>query len=100
MNAHYMWEELGFDVLEAQDGHAAISVLESRPDVAVLFSDCRMPAMSGPDLATLVAERWPHVRTVLTTGYYDVSVQGWQVLQKPYTVADLARTADDLLAAS
>jgi FixJ family two-component response regulator len=37
-------------------------------DVTVLFTDCDMPGLKGPALATIVSERWTHVRIMLTSG--------------------------------
>ena len=36
-------EENGFSVLEAKNADAALKVLESRPDVKLLFTDVQMP---------------------------------------------------------
>lgn len=91
MNAVYLFEDMGFEVLEASNGAEAIDVLEGRPDVTLLFSDCRMPVMTGPELAEVVAERWPQVRIVLVTGYVNVLPKNWPVLWKPYTARDLER---------
>ena len=91
MNAVYLFEDMGFEVLEAGNGTEALAVLEGRPDVTLLFSDCRMPGMTGPELAEVVAARWPHVRIVLVTGYVNLPPKSWPVLWKPYTARDLER---------
>jgi two-component system, response regulator PdtaR len=55
-------EENGFSVLEANDADAALKVLESRPDVKLLFTDVQMPgSLNGMELAREVHARWPHV---------------------------------------
>ncbi|MEM1293388.1 MAG: response regulator [Cyanobacteria bacterium P01_H01_bin.162] len=38
-----------FKVLRAESGHAALGVLETHPDIAVIISDQRMPGMSGTE---------------------------------------------------
>lgn len=64
-----MLEDEGFTVIEAATADAAWSVLESRDDVAILFTDVEMPgSMNGLDLARRVAARWPHIRLVITSG--------------------------------
>jgi CheY-like chemotaxis protein len=60
--------EAGFHVLEAAHGKAALDVLESRPDVGMLFSDVDMPLLDGFALARLVAVRWPHVPILTPEG--------------------------------
>jgi CheY-like chemotaxis protein len=51
-------EENGFSVLEATDADAALKVLESRPDVRLLFTDVQMPgSLDGMELARKVHRR-------------------------------------------
>jgi DNA-binding NtrC family response regulator len=62
-------EDDGFEVLEADSAEAALRILESRADeIALLFSDIRMPGMSGIDLLKAVQQRWPHIRLILSSG--------------------------------
>jgi two-component system, response regulator PdtaR len=62
-------EENGFSVLEAENAEAALKVLESRPDVKLLFTDVQMPgSLNGMELAREVHARWPHVLLVITSG--------------------------------
>ena len=84
MNAVDLFEEMGFEVLEASNGLEALAKLEERPDISLLFSDCRMPGMTGPELADKAAARWPHLRVVLATGYVHLKPTGWPLLLKPY----------------
>ncbi len=66
-----LFEELGCDVLEAADGPEALQRLEERPDVSLMFTDCRMPGMSGPELAQAMRDAQQDVllRTSLTGGH-------------------------------
>lgn len=91
MNAVDLFEEMGFEVLEASNGNEALAVLEARPDVDILFSDCRMPGLSGPDLAAIAAERWPSLRIVLVSGYVKVAPTTWPLIAKPYDASTLER---------
>jgi CheY-like chemotaxis protein len=62
-------EENGFSVLEAKDADAALKILESRPDVKLLFTDVQMPgSLNGMELAREVHARWPHILLVITSG--------------------------------
>ncbi|WAJ29475.1 response regulator [Antarcticirhabdus aurantiaca] len=93
MYAADMFEDLGVEVLEARDGVEALEILERRPDVSLLFSDCRMPRMTGPELAEEASKRWPSLRIVLASGYTDVRPTRWPLIAKPYDAAILAGIA-------
>jgi CheY-like chemotaxis protein len=91
MNARDMFEDMGFEVLDAADGREALDVLESRSDIALVFSDCRMPRMTGPELAKTAARRWPSLRIVLVSAYHDTPVPDWPLISKPYDAGTLER---------
>ena len=62
-------EVAGFIVIQAQDGAAAIVVLESGADFQILFSDIQMPGpIDGVGVADLVCEQRPGTPIVLTSG--------------------------------
>jgi len=85
----------GCEVIEAGSGADALVQLEKRPDVSLMFTDCRMPGMSGPELAEAAAERWPHLRIVLVTGYHNMQTPGWPVVWKPYDARTIERVVDE-----
>src|SRR6266545_732479 len=61
--------DAGFQVLEAGNGHDALALLESNPDVRVLFTDLNMPgSMDGLMLAFMASVRWPHLALILSSG--------------------------------
>ena len=63
-------EDAGFEALEAADADEAIAILETRPDIRILFTDIRMPgSMDGLKLARAVKDRWPPVKIILTSGH-------------------------------
>lgn len=95
MNAVDMFEDMGFDVLEASDGLAALKILEGRADVSLLFSDCRMPGMTGPELAEVAAVRWPDLRIVLVSGYVNIKPVSWPLLPKPYDARSLHKVVSE-----
>jgi CheY-like chemotaxis protein len=69
MGASGMFLDAGYRVLEAGDADEALRFFETNADVRVLFTDVSMPgSMSGSDLAHQVAERWPGVGIILTSG--------------------------------
>ena len=95
MNAVDMFEDLGFEVLEASNGLDAVAQLEERPDVTLLFSDCRMPGMSGQELADIATRRWPRLRVVLVSGFVNVRPENRTFLSKPYDLRAIERVIRD-----
>ena len=91
MNARDMFEDMGFEVIDAADGKEALDLLESRPDIDLVFSDCRMPRMSGPELAKAAARRWPSLRIVLASAYQDMPKPEWPLIAKPYDAGTVER---------
>src|ERR1700688_3632609 len=62
-------EEAGYVALEAGDADEAIALLESRPHIALLFTDIDMPgSMDGLKLAHAVRDRWPPVKILVASG--------------------------------
>jgi CheY-like chemotaxis protein len=64
-----MVEEAGFTSVEAVDADQAVAILESRSDIALLFTDIQMPgSMDGLKLAHAVRKRWPPIKIILVSG--------------------------------
>jgi signal transduction histidine kinase/response regulator RpfG family c-di-GMP phosphodiesterase len=61
-----------FKVIKAQSGHDALQMLSEEGDIAVIISDQRMPGMSGTELLSLTADRYPNSIRIMLTGYTDV----------------------------
>jgi CheY-like chemotaxis protein len=69
MRAVDMVEDAGYTSVEAVDADAAIAILESRSDIALLFTDIQMPGtMDGLMLAHAVHARWPPIKIILVSG--------------------------------
>jgi CheY-like chemotaxis protein len=69
MRAVDMVEDAGYTSLQAVDADAAFAILESRPDIALLFTDIQMPgSMDGLTLAHAVHKRWPPIKIILVSG--------------------------------
>jgi len=69
MRAVDMVEDAGFTSVEAGDADEAVAILESRSDIALLFTDIQMPgSMDGLGLAHAVHERWPPIKIILVSG--------------------------------
>ena len=69
-----MVEDAGFTAVEAVSADEALSILESRSDISLLFSDIQMPgSMDGLRLAQAVHERWPSIKIILVSGQVNLS---------------------------
>jgi CheY-like chemotaxis protein len=69
MRAVDMVEDAGYTSVEAVDADAAFAILESRSDIALLFTDIQMPgSMDGLGLARSVHDRWPPIKIILVSG--------------------------------
>lgn len=67
------WESLGCTVVaQAEDGEDALAQIpRTLPDIVI--SDIRMPGMDGLTLAGELHRRWPHIKTIILTGFPDFS---------------------------
>jgi two-component sensor histidine kinase/CheY-like chemotaxis protein len=69
MRAADIVEDAGFTPVEAVNADEAMAILQSRSDIAVLFTDIQMPgSMDGLKLALTVHTRWPDIKIVLVSG--------------------------------
>lgn len=69
MRAVDIVEDAGFNAVEAVNADEAMSILESRSDISLLFTDIQMPGtMDGLKLAHAVHDRWPGIKIILVSG--------------------------------
>jgi two-component sensor histidine kinase/DNA-binding NarL/FixJ family response regulator len=69
MRAVDIVEDAGFRPVEAVNADEALSILESRSDISLLFTDIQMPgSMDGLKLAHAVHDRWPSIKIILVSG--------------------------------
>src|ERR1019366_6322838 len=100
----HILRDLGYRVLEAADGPAALKQLDEGSHVSLLFTDVGLPGLSGRQLAEEVARRRPDLPVLFATGYArDVIVgqgrlgPGVAVLVKPFTCQALGTKVRDVL---
>ncbi|SEQ52635.1 hybrid sensor histidine kinase/response regulator [Sphingobium sp. YR768] len=98
--------ELGYRVIPAIDGAAALAALEATEEpVDLLFTDVVLPGgMTGADLAHAAALHQPGLRTLFTTGYARDAIvhhgrldAGIDLLPKPFSYSDLAAKVREVL---
>ena len=97
--------ELGYRVLEAHDGPAALRLLERQEDpIDLMFTDVVMPGMTGRELADFARAKQPDLRVLYTSGYTRNAIvhggrldEGVEMISKPFTYATLAQKVADIL---
>jgi CheY-like chemotaxis protein len=105
-NVRECLQQLGYHVVEAENGEAALQVCEQlQGKIDLVLSDLVMPGMGGYELAGELAQRHPEVRMLFMSGYTedsaarrDILLQGSAFLQKPFSVADLSTAVHQALA--
>jgi CheY-like chemotaxis protein len=66
-----MFRSLGLEVHDSYNGHDALRILSSRPEITMMLVDVRMPGMTGPELAQKARQLRPRLHVVLISGYAD-----------------------------
>jgi DNA-binding NtrC family response regulator len=92
-------EETDLGVVETETAEEAIDHLSrSGEEVAMAFVDVRLPGrVDGVELARVIADRWPHVRVLVTSGEGSRSralPQGATFMPKPWRALDILRHAE------
>ena len=89
--------ELGYTAIHTAGAAQALSLLDLREDVSLLFTDIVMPDVNGKKLADEALRRRPDIKVLFTTGYTKNAVvhggvldPGTQLLAKPFTLHQLA----------
>jgi CheY-like chemotaxis protein len=92
--------ELGYHVLEAADGPAALHLLDGGARADMLVTDVGLPnGMNGRQVAEAVRERRPGIPLLFITGYAGTSLpDGSEVIDKPFELDALARRVQATLA--
>jgi CheY-like chemotaxis protein len=94
MNAADMVRDLGYLAIEAVDADHAISLLETTPEIAVVFTDIQMPgSLDGLRLGAVVRDRWPPVKLLITSGQVSPPAvdlpSGARFIAEPYLLRQL-----------
>jgi signal transduction histidine kinase/CheY-like chemotaxis protein len=98
-------QDLGYAVLQAADGPAALAVLQQESCVRLLFTDVGLPkGMTGRQLADAAKQLQPELKVLFTTGYARNAIvhdgrldQGGELITKPFSAAELGRRVRAIL---
>ncbi|MGZ8346124.1 MAG: response regulator, partial [Allosphingosinicella sp.] len=94
----------GYTVLVAENGEAALEILEREGKVDLMISDVVMPTMDGPTTVRAARKLHPELPIRFISGYAEeqlrksIDIPNVSFLAKPFSVQLLAETVRDLLA--
>ena len=92
--------DIGYDVVTADSGSDALSILRGGADIDMVVTDYLMPGMNGAELVHQIHAVKPGMPALLVTGYSTIaSGRGATIprLSKPFRQADLAARVAELL---
>lgn len=108
--AEIQLEELGYEIITAENGPLALDLVQNEPGIRLLFSDVVMPGeLDGYQLASTAHEVQPNLKILLSSGFTKARekiLQGEDpylmeltkhTLNKPYSLPELAVAVRDAL---
>src|SRR5690606_17232310 len=102
-HASGLLEGLGYRVVQAGSAGSALELLETLPDIELLFTDIVMPGgMNGAELARVAQKVRPDIKVLFTSGYAenalirDASIKR---VPKPYSREQLAAKVREAIGA-
>jgi PAS domain S-box-containing protein len=103
-NAEFL-AAIGYSVLCAGSGPEALSIVKKAGNIDLVITDVVMPRMSGREFVDRLLELRPETKLLFVSGYADdvvlqsgISMNGTPFLQKPYSLHQLGRKVNELLA--
>lgn len=98
-------EELGYAVIEADDGPSAMRIIDSKQPIDLLVTDVGLPrGMNGRQLADAARQRRPGLEVLFVTGYAENAVlnhghlePGMHIMTKPFEMEIFAQRVRDLI---
>jgi PAS domain S-box-containing protein len=97
-------DDLGYQVLAAATGAAALEILDGGAEVDLMFTDVVMPGLNGRQLADEAMRRRPGLKVLFTTGYTRNAIvhhgrldPDVQMIGKPFSLSELGAKVRALL---
>ena len=89
-----MLRQTGYEVVEAESGHAALAALARGENYDLLVIDVAMPGLNGVETLRRARQQRPALRALYITGYADIAgaelqIGGEPLLKKPFRLSDL-----------
>jgi PAS domain S-box-containing protein len=98
-------QDLGYAALEAGDGSAALSIVESAASIDLLVTDVGLPGLNGRQLAEAARRIRPGLRVLFITGYaHNAAIgsgglldPGMEIVTKPFALDILAAKIREMI---
>jgi PAS domain S-box-containing protein len=98
-------ENQGYKILEAEDGAAALQIVDGHQGpIDLLLTDVIMPGMNGRELAAHITSLLPGLRVLYMSGYTENAIghdgmldPGINLLQKPFSLPSLKDRVREIL---
>jgi signal transduction histidine kinase/CheY-like chemotaxis protein len=93
-------ESLGYQVVAADGGHAAVQIAASDARIDLVLIDVAMPEITGVEAMQAILKKRSGLPFVYMTGYVGptkLDPSEKRVLKKPFTIAELAARVEELL---
>jgi CheY-like chemotaxis protein len=98
-------QDLGYAALEAGDGSAALSIVESAANIDLLVTDVGLPGLNGRQLAEAARRIRPGLRVLFITGYaHNAAIgsgglldPGMEIVTKPFALDILAAKIREMI---
>lgn len=88
VTASILEDDLGYIVLQAGSGGAALDLLDRYPNLDLILLDLAMPGMSGLEVARQAQLKYPAIPILFVTGYVDKSMladfSDDRIVKKPF----------------
>ena len=93
-------ESLGYQVLAADGGQAALDITASDARIDMILVDVAMPEITGVEVMDGVLKKRPGIPFLYMTGYVGptkLDPSEHRVLKKPFTISELAAKVEEVL---
>jgi PAS domain S-box-containing protein len=97
-------KELGYSTVEAEDGPAALKILQSQQRVDLVISDIGLPGLNGRQIVEAARLTRPALRVLFMTGYAENAAMaagflepGMSMITKPFAMEALATRVREIL---
>jgi signal transduction histidine kinase len=97
-------KELGYSTLEADDGPAALKILDSKQRIDLVISDIGLPGLNGRQIIDAAREMRPSLKVLFMTGYAENAAiaagflePGMSMITKPFAMEALATRIREML---